>query len=83
MPTDALPKIRIEAVDFPGESMEVEVLGSSVKMIKVVVPMTTVTFCMNRPDSGSLYRGILGGREFSFDPGTIAKKVGARTSKAA
>jgi hypothetical protein len=78
-----LPKIRLDAVDYPGEQLEVEVLGSNEKTIKAVVPLTTVTFFMNRPDNGSMFRGFLGGREYTFDPGTIPKRGSVRAKRVA
>lgn len=74
MTIQPLPRILLNAVDYPGEQLEVEVLRLADKMIKAVVPLTMVTFFMNRVDSGSVFRGKLGGREYTFDPGTIPKR---------
>lgn len=72
-----LPRIRLTYDDYPGEFIEVEALGSNVRTIKCVVPMTHVTFFLNRPDNGTLYQGVLGGRSCTYDPGTVAKKAKA------
>ena len=70
-----LPRVILRDIDRPGEGMEVEVLGSSMLAMKAVVPSTTVTFLLRRRDTGSIFRGFLGGREFSFDPGTARKRA--------
>jgi len=70
---EAFPTITINDVDREGESMIVEVMQSSMRTMKLVVPNTTVTFYMNRYDDGSIFKGSLGSREFSFDPRVLDK----------
>jgi hypothetical protein len=67
-------RIMLIDLDRPEEPFEVDVEEYSQLALRLRVPHTIVSFEMRRNSSGAPFEGAIGGRNFIFDPATIAKK---------
>lgn len=73
-------RITLIDVDRPDEPLEVEVIGSNPRMLRVAVPNTVVEFDLRRSHEDALFEGTVGARWFSFDPKSLAARKSARVA---
>ncbi len=69
-------RIALQDVDRPNEPLFVYVKNTSPRVIRVGVPNTIVEFDMYRSEERGVFEGALGGRYFTLDPSSLAKRKG-------
>jgi hypothetical protein len=77
-------RIRLIDVDRPREPLEVEVVESNARVMRVSVPRTVIEFELRWSQDGAAFEGAIGGRYFRFDPNATTQpgaKGATKTTK--